>query len=110
MSQNNKENKKSNILYVLIAIFLCMAIVGIIMFINFNKNNEDKDFSYSQLLTSINDGTVEKIEMTEGSTTAKVKLVNEEKEKNVLIPSVDSFIDLVQEKSNNGTQINLIQK
>ena len=108
--KNNDNNKKSNILYVLTALVICLAVAGIILFINFNKKNEDKDFSYTQLLTSINDGTVEKIEMTEGSTTAKVKLVNEDKEKNVLIPSVDSFIDLVQEKSNNGTHIELIQK
>ena len=55
-------------------------------------------------------GTVEKIEMTEGSDTAKIKLINEEEEKNVLIPSVDSFIELVQEKVNNGSKIELIQK
>ena len=40
----------------------------------------------------------------------KIKLVNEDEEKTVLIPSTDSFIDLVQEKVNSGVKIELIQK
>ena len=87
-----------------------MAFIGAFLFINNSKEKEDKYFSYTQLLTSINESTVEKIEMTEGSDIAKVKLKNEEKEKRVLIPSTDSFIDLVQDKTNNGSNINLIQK
>ena len=109
--KNNDNNKKSNIAFIIgVAIIIGLALAGILFFMNYNKKNDNKDFSYTELLTSINEGTIEKIEMTEGSNTAKVKLVNEDKEKNVLIPSVDSFIELVQNKSENGTQINLIQK
>ncbi|MCR5145847.1 MAG: ATP-dependent zinc metalloprotease FtsH [Clostridia bacterium] len=109
-SKNNEGNKKSsNAIYIAIGIILCLAAIGIFVFMNIKKN-ENKDFAYTELLTSINEGTVEKIEMTEGSNTAKVKLVNEEKEKSVLIPSVDSFIELVQNKSENGKTITLIQK
>ena len=107
---DNKDNKKQNIAIGISVILVIIAVVGIILFMKYYKKTEDKDFAYTQLLTSINEGTVEKIEMTEGSDTAKIKLVNEEEEKNVLIPSVDSFIELVQEKVNNGSNIELIQK
>ena len=110
-SKKNDKNKKSNItLIITIIALLVLTIVGILFYMNYNKKDKNKDFAYTELLTSINDGTVEKIEMTEGSDTAKIKLVNEEKEKQVLIPSVDSFIDLVQEKVNSGSNIQLIQK
>ena len=110
-SKNNDNNKKSNVAIVIVAIITILLLVsGVFLFMSYNKNKEDKDFAYTQLITSINEGTVEKIEMTEGSDTAKVKLVNEEKEKSVLIPSVDSFINMVQEKVNSGSNIELIQK
>ena len=110
--KDNDNNKKSNIVTGIIALIVIVAVTvaGILFIMNYNKKNEDKNFSYTQLLTSIDDGTVEKIEMTEGSDTAKVKLLNDDTEKKVLIPSVDSFIDLVQDKTNNGTKIELIQK
>ena len=113
MGLNNNDDgnrKKQGLIIASIAILIVLAFIGAFLFINNSKEKEDKDFSYTQLLTSINESTVEKIEMTEGSDIAKVKLKNEEKEKRVLIPSTDSFIDLVQDKTNNGSNINLIQK
>ena len=109
--KNNENNKKSNIGLIFGSVLLIIIfIAGIFFIMNFNKNQEDKNMPYTQLLNSINEGTVEKIEMTEGSDTAKVKLVNQDEEKKVLIPSVDSFIELVQQKSDNGIKIDLIQK
>ncbi len=108
--KNNDNNKKSNIGIILtIVLLVIISVAGIIFFMNFNKENEDKNMPYTQLLSNINDGTIEKIEMTEGSDVAKVKIVNDDKEKKVLIPSVDSFIELVQQKSDSGIKINLIQ-
>ena len=109
-NNDNKNNKKQNITIGISVILVIVAVIGIVFFMKFYKNNENKDLAYTELLNSINAGTVEKIEMTEGSDTAKIKLVNEEEEKNVLIPSVDSFIELVQDKVNNGSHIELIQK
>lgn len=112
MSQKDNDNKKKSNITIIIAAILTvlLVVIGIVLFMNYNKKNEDKEYAYTQLLTNINEGTVEKIEMTEGSDTAKIKLVNEEKEKNVLIPSVDSFIELVQGKVDSGSGIQLIQK
>ncbi|MBE5805834.1 MAG: ATP-dependent zinc metalloprotease FtsH [Clostridiales bacterium] len=109
-NNEDKNNKKQNIWGYIIVIVLFLIITGIFIFGSLNNKNEDKDFSYTQLLVSINESAVEKIEMVEGSDVAKIKLVNEDEEKTVLIPSTDSFIDLVQEKVNSGVKIELIQK
>jgi len=108
-NNNEKKNKKQNLIITILSCVLVVILVAF-MLINYNKNKEKEDFAYTQLLTHINDGTVEKIEMTEGSDVAKIKLVKEDEEKSVLIPSVDSFIELVQDKVNNGSKIELIQK
>ena len=110
-TRNNKDknSRKSNLMITVISAIAIVVIAIVGVYIYKKKANND-NFAYTQLLNSINDGTVERIEMTEGSETAKVKLVNDEKEKEVLIPSVHAFIELVQEKTNNGSKIELIQK
>ncbi len=111
MGSKKNNNNKSNVVWIVVSILLILAVIsGVFIFNNHNKKNEEKDLSYTQLLTSIDEGTVEKIEMTQGSTTAKVKLTNEDKEKNVLIPSIDSFSELIQDKTNNGIKINFSVK
>ena len=111
MGSKKNNNNKSNVVWIVVSILLILAVIsGVFIFNNYNKKNEEKDLSYTQLLTSIDEGTVEKIEMTQGSTTAKVKLTNEDKEKNVLIPSIDSFSELIQDKTNNGIKINFSVK
>ena len=104
-NNNEKNKKKSNFALVIIAALAIVAAIATVFFLNKKLDNKDKDFSYTELLNCINNETVEKIEMKEGSDTAKVKIVNEEKEKQVLIPSTDSFVELVQEKVNNGSKI-----
>ena len=108
-NNNNEKKNKSNIVLLKTISIIILAIATFLIY-NYNQKNKKEDFVYTQLLTQINDGTIEKIELTEGSDIAKIKIINEEKEKNVLIPSMDSFIDLVQEKVNNGSNIELIQK
>ena len=109
-NENNKNKGKQTLTLIISTILIIIAAVGIFIYFNKESKNKEKDFAYTQLITNINEGTVEKIELTEGTDTAKIKLVNEEKEKEVLIPSMDSFIELVQEKVNNGSNIELIQK
>ena len=107
--ENNKSNKKNIVLYVMVLLFF-LAVVSVFLFMNSNKQKDNKEFSYTQLLNCINDGSVEKIEMTEGSNIAKIKIVNEEEKKSVLIPSVDSFVELVQNKIDNGAQMEFMPK
>ena len=111
----NKQNNQKQYVILTVLLILLIAIGGIIFFTsNQNKTDEDEldenEMAYTELLTQIDEGNVEKIEMTVGSTTAKIKIKDEEEEKNVLIPSTQAFIELIQQKKEEGTDINLIQK
>ncbi len=48
--------------------------------------------------------------MTVGSTTIKVKLKSVEEEKKSIVPSTQPFVELIQDKVENGNNIELIQK
>jgi len=61
------------------------------------------------LITKIGQNAVEKVEMTVGSTTVKVKLKNDEEEKEAIVPSTQAFIELVQDKVQEGNSIELVQ-
>ena len=110
---NEEENEKGKKLYIIISTLLIIAIIvaGIIIINNNRSNNDNKELSYTDLITKISENAVEKIEMTVGSTSIKVKLKNEEEEKKAIIPSTQAFIELVQEKKlEEGISVELIQK
>ena len=110
MNDKGKDNKKDKIYYTIFSIVVLVSIV-IIAFALFNKNNnsDDKEISYTELITKIDQNAVEKIEMTVGSTSIKVKLKNEEEEKNAIVPSTQAFIELIQEEVQEGNIIDLKQ-
>ena len=113
MKENEKDNdkKKDKIYYTIFSVVVMVALI-IIAFALFGKdaNKEDKEIAYTELITKIDENAVEKIEMTVGSTSIKVKLKNEEEEKNAIVPSTQAFIELVQEKRLEGNSIELNQK
>ena len=66
--------------------------------------------AYTDLIKEMSYGNIEKIEMTVGSTSVKVKMKNEEEEKKAVVPNTEAFIVLVQQKVSEGNEIELIQK
>ena len=114
-NNDNKKNKKENekILWILltVATVLIVVLAGLIIFFINNKGKEDeKTLAYTELIKEISYGNIEKIEMTVGSTTLKVKQKNVEEEKTAIIPNTESFMQLLQEKVAEGNEIELIQK
>ena len=106
--ENNK--KKNHIIWISIGVALVAIAFMTIFIILMNQPNEN-EISYTELLTKISDGEVEKIEMTVGSTSVKVKLKDVEEEKKAIVPSTQAFIELIQEeKVNKNSDIDLIQK
>ena len=113
MNKNkNKNDKNKGLLWsVLILVATIIVLVGVAIY--FTTNNEDKDektLAYTDLIKEISDGNIEKIEMTVGSTSIKVKMKDIEEEKNSVVPNTEAFIELVQEKVSEGNEIELIQK
>jgi len=111
---NNKKNKKRDELYytiILAVAIVLLAAIGVVYFYNSNKGEkaEEKELSYTELITKINAGKVEKVEMTVGSTTVKVTFKEIEKKKKVSIPSAESFISELQKDIEENKDIELIQ-
>ena len=108
---NDDKNKKNERIYYTIFTIILLISAVIITFVLVNKNNnkDSKELSYTELINKIDENAVEKIEMTVGSTSIKVKLKNVEEEKNAIVPSTQAFIELVQEKVQEGNVIDLKQ-
>ena len=109
--KNNEKNNKDKIYYTIFTIVvLITSVIIIFTLLNKNNNKDENEITYTELITKINQNAVEKIEMTVGSSSVKVKLKNEEEEKKAIVPSTQAFIELVQEKTLEGNIIDLKQK
>ena len=108
-NNNKQNNKKQYILLAVLVILMIALAIGIYFITTNNEEADEKELSYTELIDAINQENVEKIEMTVGSTTVKVKLKDVEEEKNCIIPSTQAFIELVQQKYEDGNELELIQ-
>ena len=117
MSKKNdrpKQKGNNNLIIAIIGILIIItaAILGYSYIVS-NKDKENKDIGYTQFLQDIENGLIENIEMTVGSTTLKVTYKEREEEKDkekVIIPNTQAFIEYVHEKRAEGIEIPLLQK
>ena len=109
-NNNEKKNKKSMLLIGLSILFvIVIALVSIFWVKNTSKKDENT-LAYTDLIKELSYGNIEKVEMTTGSTTVKVKLKDVEEEKTSIVPETESFMNLVQSKVAEGNELELIQK
>ena len=109
-NQNKKNDKKILISSIILGVIL-VIMAGISMyFFSKNQNQDDKTLAYTDLIKEISYGNIEKIEMSVGSTSVKVKMKNVDEEKKSIVPNTEAFIELVQQKVAEGNEIKLIQK
>lgn len=112
--REKKEKRKKLLLGALIVILT--AILATIVIYSFVKQDKDEgklkenEIGYTDLIKQIDDGNIEKVKMTVGSTSVKVTLKGEDKPKNCIVPNTQAFIELIQEKVQEGNDINLIQE
>ncbi len=112
---NEKKPKKLlkvllNLILIIVLLILIAMTAWYIYKTETSKDKEKNTLSYTQLINEIVNKNVEKIEMTVGSTTLKVKLKNEEEEKKAIIPNTQVFMELVQQQTLENNEINLEQK
>lgn len=114
--RNNKEDKFKRNLMLLIASIIAIFILCVACFFGYKMylEGKDKEVAYTELITDINESKIEKIKMTSGSASIKVTYKGEGKEeertKTVLVPSLQAFMELVQEKvDKEGLKIDLKQ-
>ena len=110
----NKEKKKKILLCGIIVVLIILLATLIGIFVIRDNKDEDKlkedEIGYTDLIKQIDSGNVEKVKMTVGSTSIKVTLKGEEKPNSCIVPNTQAFIELIQEKVQEGNEINLIQE
>lgn len=110
----DKSNKMLKTLLNIIATIITLIVAAVAVYFiykNVKENNsEETKLAYTDLVKEIQAGNVEKIEMTTGSPTLKVKMKDVEKEKTTIIPSVQVFSELVQQKVLEDNNIQLETK
>lgn len=111
MDKNKKKDNKKLLISLIssLVVVIILAVVAI-YFVSNNKEKDDKTLAYTDLIKEMSYGNIEKIEMTVGSTSVKVKVKNVEEEKKAVVPNTEAFIGLVQQKVAEGNEIELIQK
>ena len=116
MKKDNGKNSNKKLKLVL-NIILILILLGLTIFMlvylynNRKTENEDENtLAYTELINEIVNKNVEKIEMTVGSTTLKVKLKDQEEEKKAIIPNTQVFMELIQQQTLENNEINLEQK
>ena len=106
-----KNNKKKNLYFVITAIVLIIIAAALTIYVvATNKKGDNTEIAYTELIREISDGNVEKVEMTTGSTTVKVKLKDETDERKCIVPNTQAFVELIQSKVEDGNNIELNQK
>ena len=108
--EKNKIDKKTIITVILSIILLALIVVLGFVYMNNKKDQDEKTIAYTELIKEISYGNIEKVEMTVGSTTVKVKMKNVEEEKTAIVPNTESFMELIQTKVAEGNEIEVIQK
>ena len=110
--EQKDKNKRKQLYYVIATIIVLIAVAGIAIWY-FTTNNQEEsnaELAYTELITKIDNGEVEKIEMTVGSSSAKIKLRGEEEEKTTSIPNTQAFVELIQTEVLEGNNIEFNQK
>ena len=108
--KDKKQSQKMWILIIVLLIVLAILLGVTIYLMQNNKDSEENTIAYTDLIKEISYGNIEKVEMTVGSTTVKVKQKNVEEEKTAIVPDTESFITLIQQKIEEGNELELIQK
>ena len=79
-----------------LAMWLIIGVITIVLVSSVLENSSSK-MTYSELITSIENSDVESVKISSGGTTASVKLKSAKLEKEVSLPSVDSFMEYIEE-------------
>ena len=84
-----------------LAMWLIIGVIAIVLITSIMENKSSQ-MTYSELITSIENGEIEKIKISSTGSQATVKLKGSKIEKEVSIPSLDSFITYSQDYLKTG--------
>ena len=84
-----------------LAMWLIIGVIAIVLITSIMENRSSQ-ITYSELITSIENGEVEKIKISSTGSRATVKMKDSKLEKEVSIPSLDSFMTYSQDYLKTG--------
>ena len=84
-----------------LAMWLIIGVIFIVVLSSIVENSDSK-LQYSELITNINNGNVESIEIDANGTSATVTLKDDKMKKEVNIPSMDNFMNYTEEYLKEG--------
>ena len=84
-----------------LAMWLIIGVITIVLLSSIMENSSSK-ITYSELITSIENSDVESIKISSDGSGATVKLKSAKLEKQVSLPSVDSFMQYIEEDLKTG--------
>jgi len=84
-----------------LAIWLIIGVILIVVISSIMENSNTK-MTYSELIENIEEGNVTNVQLSSGGETAKVTL-NDKTQKQVNIPSLDSFVTYAEEYIKSGS-------
>lgn len=84
-----------------LAMWLIIGVIFIVVLSSIVENSDSK-LQYSELITNINNGNVESIDIDANGTTATVTLKDDKVKKEVNIPSMDNFMNYTEEYLKDG--------
>ena len=96
--KEREKNEKRKKLLLGTLIIILIAILATIVIYSFVKQDKDEgklkenEIGYTDLIKQIDDGNIEKVKMTVGSTSVKVTLKGEDKPKNCIVTNKKAFI------------------
>ena len=102
-----KDFIKKNTIIIGIPIVIIIVIIGLVIKTN---NNINETMTYSELIEKIENASVDKIELSKNGKEAYIILKDSTTEVKVAIPSVDSFMDFINEQLEQGNKIEFKQK
>ena len=84
-----------------LAMWLIIGVITIVLVSSVMENSSSK-ITYSELITSIENREVESVTILPSGTSATVKMKNSKQEKEVSLPSIDSFMEYSQDFLKSG--------
>ncbi len=99
-------NEKMKIILMIIILVILISVTATMLFFN-KKKNDDKKLAFNELIAEMNENKIEKIKMTTGSNSLTVIMKGEGEEKDrtksVIVPNIQAFMELIQEKMDQKT-------
>ena len=97
-------NKRNRFKVVLVIILIIGIFSTVAYFSGKNHVEDEKPYTYDQVVTQIKEGEVTRVEAYTGDSSVKITL-EDGSEKTVIVPSIDLFSELVSAEIENGSEI-----